>query len=109
MALLKITKTAVDSLEHPKKGQKLYMDTQLKGFGVLVGKKTKAYVVQRDLPGRKTCRVTLGRHGVITMAQAREKALEFLSRMASGEDPNATARANAARSITLDEAADLYL
>jgi integrase len=89
-------------------GQKLYLDTHLKGFGVLVGKKSKTYVVQRDLPGRKTRRVTIGRHGVCTTAQAKEKALEFLARMASGEDPNATARANAARSVTLGEAADLY-
>ena len=72
---IKIIKGTVDRLEHPPKGQKLFMDEALKGFGVLVGTNTKTYVAQRDIGGR-TVRITLGRHGVITTAQARRYAEE---------------------------------
>ena len=65
MATIKITKGSVDQLPHPPKGQVLYMDGSMKGFGVLVSAKTKTYVAQRDIGGR-TVRVTLGRHGDMT-------------------------------------------
>ena len=64
---IKIIKGTVDKLAHPPKGQKLFMDEALKGFGVLVSANTKTYVAQRDIGGR-TVRVSLGRHGVITTA-----------------------------------------
>jgi integrase len=108
MSILKINKSAVDKLDHPPKGQKLYMDEGLKGFGVLVGAKTKTYVAQRDIGGR-TVRVTLGRHGVITTSQAKTEAGDALGLMRRGINPNEQKRAAQGRSITLQEAADLYL
>jgi integrase len=108
MPTLKITKGAVDGLAHPPKGQKLYMDEALKGFGVLVGAKTKTYVAQRDIGGR-TVRVTLGRHGVITTAQAKREAENALGLMRRGINPNQQKRAAQGRSITLQQATDLYL
>lgn len=84
------------------------MDEALKGFGVLIGAKTKSYVAQRDIGGR-TVRVTLGRHGVITTAQARRDAEEALSLMRRGINPNEQKRAAQGHSITLQAAADLYL
>ena len=84
------------------------MDEALKGFGVLVGASTKTYVAQRDMGGR-TVRVTLGRHGVITTAQAKREAEEAIGLMRRGINPNEQKRAAHGRSITLQEAADLYL
>jgi integrase len=104
----KITKGSVDALPHPSKGQKLYMDEGLKGFGVLVSAKTKTYVAQRDIGGR-TVRVTLGRHGVITATQAKAEAGDAISVMRQGINPNKKKQAELSRSITLQQAADLYL
>ena len=98
----------IDKLPPPPKGQKLYMDDGLKGFGVLVGAQTKTYVAQRDIAGR-TVRVTLGRHGVITTAQAKREAEEALGLMRRGINPNEQKREAQSRSITLQEAVDLYL
>jgi integrase len=108
MATMKITKGNVDQLSHPPKGQKLYMDDGLKGFGILVGANTKTYVAQRDVGGR-TVRVTLGRHGVITAAQAKTEAGDAIAVMRKGINPNEQKRASLSRSITLQQAADLYL
>ena len=105
---IKIIKGTVDRLAHPPKGQKLFMDEALKGFGVLVGTNTKTYVAQRDIGGR-TVRVTLGRHGVITTAQAKREAEEAIGLMRRGINPNEQKRAAQGRSITLQDAADLYL
>lgn len=105
---IKIIKGTVDRLAHPPKGQKLFMDEALKGFGVLVSANTKTYVAQRDIGGR-TVRVTLGRHGVITTAQAKREAEEAIGLMRRGINPNEQKRAAQGRSITLQEAADLYL
>jgi integrase len=108
MAKIKITKGNVDKLQPPAKGQKLYMDEVLKGFGILVGAKAKTYIAQRDITGR-TVRVTLGRHGVITTAQARSEAMETIGLMHRGVNPNDRKRARQGRSITLGDAAELYL
>ena len=108
MEPIRINKGNVDKLDHPPKGQKLYMDEALKGFGVLVGAKTKTYVAQRDIGGR-TVRVTLGRHGVITASQAKTEAGDAIGLMRRGINPNEQKRAAQGRSITLQEAADLYL
>ena len=105
MPRMKITKGAVDRLPHPEKGQRVYSDTALTGFGVLVGKRTKTYIAQRDIKGR-TVRVTIGRHGVLTTDQARKKARQLIARMADGENPNEARRAEG---TTLGEALELYL
>ena len=105
---MKITSAAVSKLPFVEKGQKLHMDDQLKGFGVRIGTQQKTYFVQRDI-NRKTCRVTIGAHGVFTADQARKKAQELLVQLANGENPNEEKRKKQAESITLGEATDLYL
>lgn len=105
---MKLTTSAVARIPHPETGQKIYMDDQLKGFGLLVGAKTKTYIAQRTVKGR-TVRVTIGRVGVFKAEKARHEAIDLLARMTKGEDPNATRRAEKARGITLRGAADLYL
>ena len=57
--------------------QRLYMDLELRGFGLLVGRKKRSFVAQSDIKGRTT-RVTIGQYGVWTVDQARKKAREIL-------------------------------
>ena len=87
MPTMRITKGRVDRLPHPDRGQQLYWDETLKGFGVLVSKTTKSYVAQGKVK-RRSCRTTIGRHGPMTTEQARKAAKTVLARMAAGEDPN---------------------
>lgn len=108
---LKLTNTSVDQrCRRPAdRRQVIYWDTELRGFGVRVGQATKTYIVQRDLPGGRTRRVTIGRHGPWTAEQARKHARELVVKMDKGEDPNAAKRAAAARGVTLATAMALHV
>ena len=89
----KLTKSSIDTRCRPIPGKQIiYRDTELGGFGLLVGTTgTKSYVVQRDVAGR-TLRRTVGRHGLLTVEQARRKAQQMLLVMADGQDPKDAAR-----------------
>ncbi len=102
---MKLTKSKVEEIPLQEKGQRFYFDSQLKGFGVCVGRKSKTYIVQRDVDG-KTVRVTVGRHGVFTTELARKKAQEILVRMVNGDDPRQEIKPD---NITLKDAFDSYL
>ena len=88
--------------------QKLYLDLKLNGFGLLVGKQKKTFVAQRDVSGR-TVRATIGQYGIWTVDQARKKAKELLLHMSNGKNPNKIKQVQKARTITLGEAAEMYL
>lgn len=107
MPQAKLTKRFVESAPFPEKGQILYMDADLAGFGLIVGKKTKTYFAQREVGG-STVRVTIGRHGVFTGEQARNDAKELLVRMARGENPNHTKRNDKLAGMTLKDAINSY-
>src|SRR5215212_2045691 len=84
---MKITKTAVDQLPLPTNGYVLYWDHVLHGFGVRVTPHgVKSFIVQQRIHGRDR-RITLGRHGVLTVEQARKAAKRLLGEIASGHDP----------------------
>jgi len=71
-------------------------DTELKGFVVIVNRKSASWAVQRDLwqgpRGRRrlvrSIRHTLGRVGIMPLRVAREKALEAIHLIQQGVDPN---------------------
>lgn len=71
-------------------------DTELKGFILIVNKKSSSWAVQRDLwqgpRGRRrlvrTVRHTLGRIGIMPLRVAREMALEAIQLIQQGIDPN---------------------
>ena len=59
----------------------VFWDRDLPGFGVGVyASGTKMYVVQNRAE-RKSVRVTVGRHGVITADEARRRAARILNRI----------------------------
>lgn len=88
--------------------QKIYWDTELRGFGVVVGKRAKSFIVQRDVR-RRTVRVTIGRLGTWTIAEARRKARELIVEMDQGTDPNQRAREEAAKGLTLADAIEMHI
>lgn len=107
---IKLTKRSVDAAVPVEiKGvtrQRLYLDTDLRGFGLCVGAGAKTYFAQRSVHGRSR-RVTIGRHGVFTVDQARRKAQQLLAQMANGVDPTDEKRKARARGFTLKEALEL--
>ena len=105
----KLTAKAVERHKAPTKTgkQALIWDTELKGFGLLLSGKTssKTFIVQRDLPGGKTRRVTIGSVAEIDLAKAREEAAGIIHSMRQGHDP----KHKSAGDITLREALEAYL
>jgi len=110
MAIMKIIKSEVDRLPYivePKK-QKIYFDTELKGFGLLVGQTSKSYIVQRDIAG-KTCRINIGRCGTWTAEEARKEARQLLAEMDRGNNPKKQKQAEREKSLTLEQAYKVHV
>jgi len=84
----KLTKTLVDSLTcQPGQRDFLVFDTELTGFAVRVTETgAKRFLVQYTRGG-KTKRLTLGKHGEVTVYEARQAALVALGELAKGGDP----------------------
>ena len=65
----------------------VFWDRELPGFGVRVYPSgRKIYVVQSRGPGGSK-RITLGRHGELTVEQARKQAVAVIDRIKRGENP----------------------
>ncbi len=104
----KLTKQAVKDLETPKKGQTFLWDGELRGFGIrAIPSGLKTFVLQyRNAEGRSR-RIVLGRFGVLTVEQARDKAKIKLGAVADGCDP--AEEAGPRETITVAEICDWYL
>ena len=101
------TKGEIDALPHPATGQTLYWADDLRGFGVLVGKHSKSFVMQRDVKGRSR-RVTIGRYPDTSLHMARKLAEQRAGEMSGGTDPVEEERKATGHGITLREAWTLY-
>jgi len=88
--------------------QRIYWDDRQPGFGIMVSRTARSFVVQKDVRGRSV-RVTIGRYPTWTPERARKRAQELLVEMDRGEDPNARKRQERARGITLGEAVELHV
>ena len=88
----------------------VFWDSELLGFGVRVySSGAKVYVAQTRRNGRSK-RVTVGRHGVISAAQARRRAALIISRLKAGEEPlPPRARPAEENRVTVAELADRFL
>ena len=109
MPKAKLTKTVVDRAAHTGAGnQTIYKDTKLEGFGLRVSSGgVKSYVVEYRRAGRKR-RVTLGRHGPLTVDEARNLAKRELYGVAVGEDP-AERKRQEREGDSLNDVAQRYL
>jgi integrase/DNA-binding XRE family transcriptional regulator len=108
MPNLKLTKTVVEKLPIPEKGQMLYHDLELKGFGVCIGQQSKTYFVQRAINGR-TVRTTIGRHGVFTTELARNEARTIIAQMVKGTNPNKKKQEDRVRGLRLKDVVESYI
>ncbi len=105
----KLTKKAVEALKTPLKGDLVVWDSEMPGFGIRVkpsGHRT--YIIQyRNLHGRSR-RMSLGAHGRITAAKAREDARNYLSDATRGSDP-AEDKARGRKVPIISELCERYL
>jgi integrase len=74
-------------------------DSQLRGFGVRVGKRTLSFfAVRRQRKGNgKPIRIACGVYPLVTLADARVRAMEAMRDLATGIDPREKAKAEAAK------------
>ncbi len=105
---MKLTKQRVEKI-NPGEGDTITWDDGLTGFGVRVKPSgVRSYLVQyRSAQGRSR-RVTLGRHGVLTLDEARRRAKKLLGVVADGGDPAAD-REKYRKAPTVEELCDRYL
>ena len=104
----KITKRFVDALR-PGKRDVVHWDEDLARFGVRVKPSgARTYVIQYRNSGGRTRKLALGRVGVLTPDEARQRARKALGRGSRRQDPSATR--NAARgAMTVAALCDDYL
>jgi integrase len=100
-----LTANFVDKTPLPTEGEVFYRDRSIRGFALRVNwGGTKSWILEGRVHGRVR-RMTLGRHPVMTLAQARQKALEWKSTITTGGDPTA----NDERNTTFKTLADRYI
>ena len=106
--LQKLTKAFVEKIGFEEEGQIFYRDSELKGFGLRVGATAKVYVAEAKLHG-KTIRVTIARHNVITLDEARNQAKKILAEIAYGKNPHDEEKLRKAKLITVSEILENYI
>jgi integrase len=106
---MRLTKLAIAKLPLPSEGQAFYRDDKLKGLAVrITAGGTKSFVLEK-LIHRRVRRITLGRHGEISIETARKQAQKLLGQIAEGRDPVSERKRTAASAITLDDVYTEYL
>lgn len=104
MAVMKLTKRAVEGATAGT-----YFDTDIPGFGVRVDPTgSRTYFIKLKVRDGAQRKPTIGRHGIITCDQARERARDLYIRARDGFDPMAERYANAT-AATVSELCDRYL
>lgn len=123
--MARLTKDFIDKVPLPAKGNKVYWDDQLKGFGLRVtaaGK--KVFVVMGRVKGEQVG-ITIGPYGVWTVDLARNGetrktpdnsieivrpgAKQLLNAMQAGIDPREERRKQEVSEVTLRKVADDYM
>jgi len=111
MPTLKLRQDSVRSLRYEGPGGKhqcVYWDAALESFGVRVYPSgRRAYVCAYRIRRRKRL-ATLGRADVLTLDQARKKAIAYLGKVASNEDPQDAVDQNRALK-RVDELCDEFI
>lgn len=85
----RLTKRLIDAIAKPA-AEEWHTDTDVPGFCLRVTPAGAKLYVARYRFGGKARKLPLGRHGQITVEQARQKARDVFAALASGRDPAAT-------------------
>lgn len=72
----KLTETFARNLPTSETGTQKHWDSEIKGLGLFVGKRSKTWYFQKDVGGQ-TKRVMLGRYPVISAKAARQTAMTY--------------------------------
>lgn len=99
----KLTETFAGKAPLSSAGTQKHWDTEIRGFVLFVGKRSKTWYFQKDVGGR-TKRVLIGRHPVISAASARQTALGLALEMGRG-----AGKAYQIGAPRLEEAMEAYL
>lgn len=103
---VKLTKTIIDNLIYDGK-DKIYQDSALAGFAIFVRKSGKTYIVNKRVAG-KLHRISISDVSLITLTEAREKAVTIISNLVQGIDPNKKKIDMPAQVPTLQECYDYF-
>lgn len=103
--VVKLTKRVCDEATTGTATQRILRDKELTGFGLVVGKQTKTFFVQRRVAGGRVERVKIDLYGRLTVDQARQRAAEMLAAMGKGESQR---RKQPEGGITLKDAWELH-
>lgn len=96
---MKLTDLAIRAMKAPESGATIVYDDSFKGFGVRISQGgTKTFVLTY---GKNRKRVTIGRHGIISLSEARDKARAILALR--------TLKPDEAPEITFEEARKLFV
>jgi len=88
MARIRLTKTLVDDLQPPEKGQSFVWDSEVPGFGVRVTPTgIKASIVQTRVRLGKERRIAIGFCSKVPLAEARQEAKKLIAAADLGRDP----------------------
>ena len=79
----KATETFAAKLPQSKGGTLKHWDTEVKGFALFLGKRSKTWYFQKDV-GKRTQRILIGRYPTISSQTARQTALGFALEMGRG-------------------------
>lgn len=83
----RLTRKFIEGLPSLEKGQTIYRDDQLPGFGLRVTASCKSFVVERQVLGVRK-RVTIGKTSNMSLEAARKEAERILAAMALGIHPS---------------------
>ncbi len=108
----KLTKRLIDAIKIPDEGKEVIIwDSEVKGFFIRVlSSGTKTYNLKYRMPGgrgAKQGQIKLGRHGELTVEQARQAALDHKEKVRKNVDPRIKMSDNS--SITLSALLDGYI
>jgi integrase len=100
---LLLTQSLAEKTWHVSAGQRFVRDSELPGFALRVTKASKSFIFEKRIHGRMR-RVTLGRLGILTADEARERAISMAAEISKGTVPERLRKRR-----TFGELADLYL
>jgi integrase len=107
--VLKFSKSKIDALPIPEKGEAVFWDSESKGFGIRVwssGK--KVFIYKTRVKGRQV-KVNLGTYGKLTLAEAQHALKKLAGEIAIGRDPVEDRHTEKTAAITLGQALERYL